>query len=109
MFPGAEDNALELLRGMLIFSPDRRVSVDEAIAHPFFDDVREDELIHPAAATMSPAAPLRDRSAQEAKLERPELKSAVQAEVVEFHKHLLREAEEEERAWAMMHRSSSAP
>jgi len=39
-YPGAPDAALDLLSQMLCFSPERRISVDAALAHPFLAEVR---------------------------------------------------------------------
>lgn len=43
MYPGAGDDALDLLNRMLQFNPYFRISVDEAITHPFFKKVRKTE------------------------------------------------------------------
>lgn len=40
LFPDATPKALDLLGKMLQFSSARRVSVDDALAHPYFDSVR---------------------------------------------------------------------
>lgn len=40
MFPGADPRAEDLLTRMLQFNPAKRISVDEALAHPFLSDVR---------------------------------------------------------------------
>ena len=39
-YPGAPQAALDLLSQMLCFSPERRISVDAALAHPFLAEVR---------------------------------------------------------------------
>jgi len=38
--PGAPDSALDLLRAMLCFSPRRRITLEEALAHPFLASAR---------------------------------------------------------------------
>eukprot|EP00347_Sterkiella_histriomuscorum_P009655 403340377 len=43
MYPGAGDDALDLLNKMLVFNPYFRVSVDEALTHPFFRKVKKQE------------------------------------------------------------------
>lgn len=53
-YPGADDNALSLLRAMLEFSPTRRISVDEALRHPFFADIRNDDVESKASLSATP-------------------------------------------------------
>ena len=36
-FPAATTDELDLLMKLLTFSPRKRISLDEAIAHPYFD------------------------------------------------------------------------
>jgi mitogen-activated protein kinase 1/3 len=43
LYPGAGDDALDLLNRMLVFNPYFRISVDEALTHPFFKKVRKPE------------------------------------------------------------------
>lgn len=43
MYPGAGPDAIDLLNKMLVFNPYFRISVDEALAHPFFKKVRKNE------------------------------------------------------------------
>lgn len=43
LYPGAGDEAIDLLGRILIFNPYFRISVDEALAHPFFKKVRKTE------------------------------------------------------------------
>lgn len=40
-FPGATEKGVDLLRKMLNFNPFFRISVEQAIRHPFFDPVRK--------------------------------------------------------------------
>ena len=40
LFPGASDKALLLLDSMLQFDASKRITVDEALDHPYFDSVR---------------------------------------------------------------------
>ena len=50
MYPGAEDSALELLKSMLHMNPRKRATIDEALAHPYLDSIRnlEEEIVAPA-------------------------------------------------------------
>ena len=41
LFRGAHDDALDLLRAMLRFSPAARITVDQALAHPFLAAARQ--------------------------------------------------------------------
>jgi serine/threonine protein kinase len=43
LYPGAGDEALDLLGRILVFNPYFRITVDEALAHPFFKKVRKAE------------------------------------------------------------------
>ena len=40
LYPEASDKALHLLDRLLQFHPEKRISVDDALAHPYFDSVR---------------------------------------------------------------------
>jgi serine/threonine protein kinase len=40
LFPKASEEAVDLLEKMLVFNPIKRISVDEALEHPFFTNVR---------------------------------------------------------------------
>lgn len=44
VFPSANPVALDLLQKMLILNPDKRITVDEALAHPYFDNLHIPEL-----------------------------------------------------------------
>lgn len=41
IFPGADPQALDLLENMIRFDPLKRASVSEALAHPFFHNIRD--------------------------------------------------------------------
>ena len=41
-FPNISKDGLDLMRQMLAFNPILRLSVDQCLNHPFFDEVRSD-------------------------------------------------------------------
>ncbi|KAH8741466.1 mitogen-activated protein kinase 2 [Cryptosporidium ryanae] len=43
-FPGASNLAIDLLKKMLVFNPYRRITVDEALSHPLFKNIRNEKL-----------------------------------------------------------------
>ena len=40
-FPGSSDESLDLLQQMLIFNPNKRITVNECLEHPFFNSIRD--------------------------------------------------------------------
>ena len=53
MYPGADPAAIDLLNLMLQFNPRRRASVEEALNHEFFSDIRNPGLEFVAKTPMS--------------------------------------------------------
>ena len=43
IYPGAGDEAIDLLNRILVFNPYFRLSVDEALNHPFFKKIKKAE------------------------------------------------------------------
>lgn len=43
-FPAADDDAIDLLKGMLEFNPFKRIKTQDALNHPYFDEIRDKEL-----------------------------------------------------------------
>jgi mitogen-activated protein kinase 1/3 len=43
-FKGCNEEAMDLLEKMLIFDPLKRITVDEALQHPFLKEMVDDEL-----------------------------------------------------------------
>ena len=44
MFPKVDPQSIDLLKKMLIFSPSFRISIDEILAHPFYENIRKPEM-----------------------------------------------------------------
>ena len=40
-FPGSNEESLDLLQKMLIFDPNKRITVNESLEHPFFNNIRD--------------------------------------------------------------------
>ena len=40
-FPGSSDESLDLLQKMLVFDPNKRITVNECLEHPFFKSIRD--------------------------------------------------------------------
>jgi len=55
MFPGSPSDGVDLLSAMLSFDPAKRITVDEALAHPFLASVRAPQSELSAVAPMSAA------------------------------------------------------
>ena len=43
MFPSADPLFLDLTEKLVKYSPEKRLSAAEALAHPFFDEVRDEK------------------------------------------------------------------
>ena len=43
MFPEASDEAVDLLQKMLAFNPDKRITVEEALEHPYLESMHDPE------------------------------------------------------------------
>ncbi|KAK6590897.1 mitogen-activated kinase 2 [Cryptosporidium xiaoi] len=43
-FPGASNLAIDLLKKMLVFNPSKRITVEEALSHPLFKNIRNEKL-----------------------------------------------------------------
>lgn len=50
--PALDEVGLDLLTGMLEYNPRKRISADEALAHPWFNDVQLPEV--PPVASAGP-------------------------------------------------------
>ncbi|KAK8791140.1 hypothetical protein WA158_005771 [Blastocystis sp. Blastoise] len=45
--PHADDYAIDLLSKMLVYDPTKRISADEALRHPWFDDINKEQYAKP--------------------------------------------------------------
>eukprot|EP01016_Furgasonia_blochmanni_P056182 TRINITY_DN952_c0_g1_i24.p1 TRINITY_DN952_c0_g1~~TRINITY_DN952_c0_g1_i24.p1 ORF type:complete len:345 (+),score=47.21 TRINITY_DN952_c0_g1_i24:785-1819(+) len=43
LFPEGSDHALDLLKKLLVFNPNKRLTVEQALDHPFFESIRDKE------------------------------------------------------------------
>ena len=82
MWPGCDDRAIDLLLRMLAFNPKRRISVNDALRHPFLksyaDKVRKDGGIVPKQIDDFPDLP--------ENLSSDALKAIVHKEMMDFCK-----------------------
>ena len=79
-FPGTDPLALDLLAKLLTFDPDRRISVRDAVRHPYFDAVRRPEW----EAVSKRAEVLELSAVEDVEIAKPALQAALQAELVWF-------------------------
>ena len=54
VYPAAEEDGIELLKKMLMFNPEKRITAAEAIEDSYFDDIRlpEQENVDPPLISM---------------------------------------------------------
>ena len=70
-FPGASDLALDLLRGLLRFDPEERLTAEEALQHAFFQSLQQKDYarsylrapIAPSSSSSKARAPAPDPAA----------------------------------------------
>jgi mitogen-activated protein kinase 15 len=43
VFVTASEDAIDLLKKLLVFNPKKRITIDDALSHPFFKDIRRIE------------------------------------------------------------------
>jgi serine/threonine protein kinase len=55
LFPGADPQGLDLLQKMLVFNPRKRITVEEALNHPFLTSKRVESFEFHAELPMSAA------------------------------------------------------
>jgi len=81
MFPNAPDLALDLLERMLTFAPEKRISVDEALAHPYL------KLLHDPSDEPVADSPF-DVDFEDVDLDRDQLKALLWEETCMLHPQL---------------------
>lgn len=77
-YPAASDDALDLLRRMLVFHPSKRITVEEALRHPFLAELYDEEY-----ETIN-IAPFNFDEGEQKTVQ--DVKRAVHEESVKFHK-----------------------
>jgi len=78
-FPSADENAIDLVRRMLILDPNERLTVDEALSHPFLESVRD-----PAFETVAKGE-VEWHDIEEAELTKRNLQELIWRDVQVFH------------------------
>ena len=92
MYPGADEQALSLLRGLLQFDVEKRITVDEALSHPFIQHVRDeqnekkfDNILNKIKSQNSLNFEFED-----IKMKMDTYRSLIIEEVLRYNKHLLK-------------------
>ena len=92
MYPGADEQALSLLRGLLQFDVEKRITVDEALSHPFIQHVRDeqnekkfDKILNKIKTQNSLNFEFED-----IKMKMDTYRSLIIEEVLRYNKHLLK-------------------
>ncbi|CAM9231751.1 unnamed protein product [Chrysoparadoxa australica] len=78
-FPDADEEAVDLLQRMLVFSPDKRISVEEALDHPFMESLHcedddEKETVLPFSFEF-----------EKQELDKPRLQRLIWNEMLHYH------------------------
>ena len=43
-YPGTPLELVNLMEKMLLFNPQKRITIEQALADPYFDDIRDEEM-----------------------------------------------------------------
>eukprot|EP00916_Digyalum_oweni_P027403 GHVL01044861.1.p2 GENE.GHVL01044861.1~~GHVL01044861.1.p2 ORF type:complete len:483 (-),score=52.97 GHVL01044861.1:2041-3489(-) len=84
-FPGTSEVALNLLKKMLVFNPQKRISVDDALAHELFRDIRNIQLEKASVGDGSVILPFEDRGQA---MSEEQLRLCFLNEIRQFHTNL---------------------
>ena len=88
MYPEAEPDAVDLIDKMLVFDPASRITVEEALSHPYLAS------LHDVSDEPSASGPFEFSFEGEAMTEE-RVRELVHAELTEYHDEIRREEEEE--------------
>lgn len=78
-FPASSADALHLLKRMLVFNPNKRITINECLAHPFFEEVRIAEV--EVSASEKVRLPFNDWM----NMDEPQLRYAFVKEIQRYH------------------------
>ncbi|EPT32431.1 cell-cycle-associated protein kinase MAPK, putative [Toxoplasma gondii ME49] len=78
-FPASSADAIHLLKRMLVFNPNKRITINECLAHPFFKEVRIAEV--ETNATEKVRLPFNDWM----NMDEPQLRYAFVKEIQRYH------------------------
>lgn len=80
MFPNADPAAVDVLRGMLAFDPDERISALDALKHPFFS-----EYLHLGLGTSGSPLPAKEFEFERGKLSPEQMREEFVREILHYH------------------------
>ncbi|KAL4435824.1 hypothetical protein ABPG74_015792 [Tetrahymena malaccensis] len=78
LIPNASPQAIDLISKMIVFNPDKRISAEEALKHPFFESIREQDFEVEAKVKF-------DFDFEREDITLDELKDAIYQEMLKFH------------------------
>lgn len=80
LFPHADPHAVDVLRRMLAFDPDERISALEALQHPYFQ-----EYLHLGLGRTGSPLPAREFEFERAKLSPDQMREEFLKEILQYH------------------------
>merc|ERR1712150_386843 len=92
MYPCADEQALSLLRGLLQFDVEKRITVEEALSHPFIQHVRDE---HQEQKCQQVIAQIQRQNIlnfefEDIKMKMDTYRSLIVEEILRYNKHLLK-------------------